>query len=133
VPLPIALLKLLLVAFVVFVVGVVVFVVAILLFIHMLRVLLRLMLGPAVSLISVILNKKQRTREKIGQSKRQHVPFTIPVVSTLGLGQLVDLGPGKTDQQFLGKGVVDRLALLALVVLESLEGGKSCTPGDHFV
>ena len=29
--------------------------------------------------------------------------------------------------------MVDRLALLALVVLESLEGRKGSTPGDHFV
>jgi hypothetical protein len=124
--------ELLLVAFVVFVVGVIVFVAAILFFIHMLHILLCLVFGPADSLISAILNKntwkKNRTRQK-----RRHIPFTIPVVSTLGLGQLINFGPGKTDEQFLGEGVVDRLALLALVVLESLEGRKGNTAGDRFV
>jgi hypothetical protein len=55
------------------------------------------------------------------------------VVSTLGLDQLVDLRPSETDEQFLGKGMVHSLALLALVVLQSLEGRKCSTPGDQFM
>lgn len=59
--------------------------------------------------------------------------LTVDPVGTLGLGKFVDFSTGKTSKELLGKGVVDRLALLALVVLKGLEAGKGCATSQQLV
>ena len=98
------------------VIGVVMLPLAIVRVIHLLGLLLCLVFRPGT------LNKSIR-----------HIPLTIEKVFTLGLGALVDLGPGKAHQQLLGKGVVDNFALLALVVLKGLETRKCRCTADQLV
>lgn len=52
---------------------------------------------------------------------------------TFGLGELVDFSAHKARQQLFGKGVVDYLTLLALVVLVQLEAFEAGSTGDELM
>lgn len=51
-------------------------------------------------------------------------PLAVNVVGTLGLRETVDLSTGKAGKKLFGEGVIDRFALITLVILKSLEAGK---------
>lgn len=60
-------------------------------------------------------------------------PLAVDKVEPLILGDLVDLGGGQSGEGFLGEGVLDFLAFLALLLLPEvhrLEGGG---PAEHLV
>jgi hypothetical protein len=59
--------------------------------------------------------------------------LSVDVVKTLGLTELVDLSAGERGNELLGELVVDRLALLALSLLESVHGSERGTTSDDLV
>jgi len=54
-------------------------------------------------------------------------------VHALGLGELVDFTSDEACKEFLGEGVVNGLALSALLVLEEFHSFKSCCATDDLV
>lgn len=50
--------------------------------------------------------------------------LSVDVVKTLGLAELVDLSASERGDELLGELVVDRLALLALSLLEGVHGSE---------
>jgi hypothetical protein len=59
--------------------------------------------------------------------------MTIPRILALGLGELVDLTTNEPHQELLGKGMRDRLALVALMVFEQLHALEGGGAGDQLV
>lgn len=59
--------------------------------------------------------------------------LSVDVVEALGLTELVNLGASKGSNELLGELVVDRLALLALSLLESVHGSERGTTGEDLV
>jgi hypothetical protein len=59
--------------------------------------------------------------------------LSVDVVKTLGLTELVDLSAGERSNELLGELVVDRLALLALSLFESVHGSERGTTSDDLV
>jgi hypothetical protein len=59
--------------------------------------------------------------------------LSVDVVETLGLTELVDLSASKGSNELLGELVVDRLALLALSLLESVHGSERSTTSEDLM
>jgi hypothetical protein len=59
--------------------------------------------------------------------------LSVDVVETLGLTELVDLSTGERGNELLGELVVDRLALLALSLLEGVHGSERGTTSEDLV
>ena len=59
--------------------------------------------------------------------------LSVDVVKTLGLAELVDLSASERSNKLLGELVVDRLALLALSLLEGVHGSERGTTSKDLV